>query len=67
MALRFVNVKCIQAVIAMIPHMLVIEGQEAHKCFFLVEKPGLDIAMMVGMEEAMTEDGVGGESNVDIV
>jgi hypothetical protein len=67
LALRFINVKCIQAVIAMIPHVPVIEGQEAHKHFFLVEKPGLDVAMMVGTEEAMTGDGVGHESNVDTV
>ena len=51
----------------MIPHTPVIEGWEAHERFFLMEKPGLDIAMMVGTEEAMTGDGVGGESNVDTV
>jgi hypothetical protein len=67
LALRFINVKCIQAVVAMIPHVLVIEGREAHKCFFLMEKPGLDVAMMVGMKEAMTGDRVGGESNVNTV
>jgi hypothetical protein len=66
-ALRFINVKCIQAVVAMIPHTPVIEGQEARKPFFLVEKPGLDVAMMAGTEEAMTGDRVGGESNVDTV
>jgi len=32
-----------------------------------VEKPGLDVAMMVGTEKAMIGDGVGGESNVDTV
>ena len=32
-----------------------------------MEKPGLDVAMMAGTEEAMIEDGVGGESNVDTV
>jgi hypothetical protein len=37
----------------MIPHMLVIEGQEVHECFFLIEKPGLDVAIMAGTEEAM--------------
>ena len=66
-ALRFINVKCIQAVVAMIPHAPVIEGREARECFFLVAKPGLDIAMMAGTEEAMIGDGVGGESNVDTV
>jgi hypothetical protein len=66
-ALKFVEVKCIQAVVAMIPHTPVIEGQEARERFFLVEKPGLDVAMMAGTEEAMTGDGVGIESNVDTV
>lgn len=69
-ALKFIDVKCIQAVIAMIPHKLVIERQEASECFFLVEKPGLDVAMMSGMEEAMIGEGIGIEnihSNVDTV
>jgi len=43
----------------MIPHMLVIEGQEACKCFFLVEKPSLDVAMMAGTKEAITGEGIG--------
>ncbi len=54
----------------MIPHTLVIEGQEVHECFFLVEKPGLDVAMMAGTEEAMTGEGIGIEnihSNVNTV
>jgi hypothetical protein len=53
-ALRFINVKSIQSVVAMIPHVPVIEGQDAGERFFLVEKPGLDVAMMAGTEEAMT-------------
>jgi len=61
-ALKFVEVKCIQAIIAMIPHIPVIEGQEACEHFFLVEKPGLDVAMMAGMEEAMIGEGIGIDS-----
>jgi len=49
--LEFINVKCIQAVVAMVPHAPMIDGQEARKRFFLVEKPGLDVAMMAGAGE----------------
>lgn len=53
----------------MIPHKPVIEGQEASDRFFLVEKPGLDVAMMAGTEEAITESsGIDNIlSNVDTV
>ncbi|KAH9992906.1 hypothetical protein BJV77DRAFT_920539, partial [Russula vinacea] len=42
-ALRFIEVQSIQAVVAMVPHAPVIEGQETRERFFLVEKPGLDV------------------------
>jgi len=41
--------------VAMVPHAPVINGQEAHKQFFLVEKPGLDVAIMAGAEEEFIE------------
>ena len=37
-----------------------IQGQATGKCFFLVEKPGLDIAIMAGAEEDIPGDDVGG-------
>ena len=55
-ALKFVDVKCIQAVVAMVPHAPAIEGREACERFFLVEKPGLDVAVMVGAEEDISRD-----------
>jgi hypothetical protein len=51
MALRFIDVKIIQAVVSMVPHAPAIQGQPAEERFFLVEKPGLDVAMMGGAEE----------------
>jgi len=51
MALRFINVKTIQAVVSMVPHTPVIQGQPAEEQFFLMEKPGLDVAIMAGAEE----------------
>ncbi|KAH9008896.1 hypothetical protein EDB84DRAFT_1280885 [Lactarius hengduanensis] len=40
-ALKFVDVKAIQSVVAMIPHRPSIDGRSAEDHFFLVEKPGL--------------------------
>jgi hypothetical protein len=56
-SLKFINVKSIQSVVAMIPHMPMIEGQQAGEHFFLVEKPGFDVAVIGGMDEAMPGDG----------
>jgi hypothetical protein len=56
-SLRFINAKAIQSVVAMIPHAPVIEGQQAGERFFLVEKPGLDVAVIGGMDEEMPGDG----------
>lgn len=47
----FVDIQCIKAIVAMVPHAPVIEGREAHAQFFLVEKPGLDVMVMAGIEE----------------
>ena len=54
----FIDVKSIQAVVAMIPHIPVIDRQVAHERFFLVEKPGLDVAVMSGAEEVYIRDGM---------
>ncbi|KAI0292314.1 hypothetical protein BC826DRAFT_885613, partial [Russula brevipes] len=46
-ALKFIDVKTIQAVVAMIPHTHsnpVIGGEQSDERFFLVEKPGFDVA-----------------------
>jgi hypothetical protein len=37
----------------MIPHMPRIEAQQLQERFFLVEKPGLDVAVIGGMVEEM--------------
>jgi len=52
-ALWFINAKAIQSVIAMIPHMPRIEAQQLGEHFLLVEKPGLDITLIGGMDETM--------------
>ena len=52
-ALKFIDVKTIQAVVAMIPHRPAIEGRPPSQRFFLVEKPGLDVAVMAGAGEDM--------------
>ena len=50
-ALQFINAKAIQSVVAMIPHTPRIEVQQLGKHFFFVEKPGLDVALIGGMDE----------------
>ena len=62
LALQFINVKTIQAVISMVSHTPSIQGQAEGKHFFLVEKPGLDVVMMAGTEE-MPGDKVRAVSN----
>ena len=52
-ALRFIEAKTMKSVVAMIPHTPMIEGQQLGERFFLVEKPGLDVAVIGGMVEAM--------------
>ncbi|KAI9433273.1 hypothetical protein H4582DRAFT_1766398, partial [Lactarius indigo] len=42
-ALKFVDVKAIQSVVAMIPHSPLIDGRPAEERHFLVEKPGLNV------------------------
>jgi len=59
LALEFIDIKCIQAIVVMVPHAPAIEGQETQDQWFLVEKPGLDVAVMAGAEE----DPIGGDDN----
>jgi hypothetical protein len=54
MALRFIDVKTIQAVVSMVPHTPAIQGRPAEEHFFLVEKPSLDVAVMTGADEDMS-------------
>ena len=65
-ALIFIDVKSIQLVIAMIPHMLLVDGRQASKCFFLVEKPAFDVTVMAGMEEEIPAEGTG-TVNIDSI
>lgn len=55
-ALKFIEVKTIQAIVAMIPHKPAIIGQQTEEQFFLVEKPGLDVAIIAGIEEEFPGD-----------
>jgi hypothetical protein len=49
--LEFINIKSIQAVVAMVPHAPTIDRQQMSNRFFLVEKPGLDVAVITGAGE----------------
>jgi hypothetical protein len=53
--LQFIDVKMIQSIVAMIPHMPAIGSQEPTQRYFLVEKPGLDIALMAGIQEELLD------------
>ena len=64
LALKFIDIKTIQAVVAMIPHRLAIEGCPPSERFFLVEKPGLDVAVMAGTGEDMPGEEVGERTQV---
>jgi len=55
-ALKFIDVKTIQSVVTMIPHKPEILGLPPSERFFLVEKPGLDVTMMGGIEDDMPGD-----------
>ncbi|KAG1834730.1 hypothetical protein EV424DRAFT_1309649 [Suillus variegatus] len=52
-ALKLVDVSSIQSVIAMVPHKL---PGDLELCFFLVEKPGLDVAQIAGHVDEDNED-----------
>ena len=55
-ALQVIDVKTIQSVVAMIPHQPRIPGERRKDRFFVVEKPGLDVADLGGYEEAVAEE-----------
>jgi len=55
-ALKFINVKTIQSIVAMIPHRPEILGLPLSERFFLVEKPGLDVAIMAGIKDDIPKD-----------
>ena len=57
--LIFIDVKSIRSVVAMIPHVPLVDGRQAGERFFLVEKPGFDVAVMAGVEEGISEEGTG--------
>ena len=68
-ALRFIDVKTIQAVVAMVPHTPAIGHQEPSEQFFLVEKPGFDVAVMTGFEDELegeAEDAVSSNDNTTV-
>lgn len=50
-----VDVKKITSVVAMIPHNPIVGGIELGDRFYIVEKPGLDVAVLGGREEAVNE------------
>ena len=52
--LRVVDIKSILSVIAMVPH-LPFPGDSLDR-YFVVEKPGLDVAWLGGVVEAVTEE-----------
>ena len=65
-ALRFIDAKMIQAVVAMVPHTPTIGHQEPSERFFLVEKPGFDVGVMTGIEDELEgepEDAVSSNDN----
>ena len=55
-AVVVVDVRCIEAVVAIVPHSMEILGQEWEGRMFVVEKPGLDVSIMAGVVENITED-----------
>jgi hypothetical protein len=52
--MEIISVKTILAVVAMIPHKLFQNDSEQR--YFLVEKPGLDVARMGGVEEDIPDE-----------
>lgn len=55
-ALKVIDIRIIKSVVVMIPYLPAIEGQEVCDHFFLVEKPGFDVALIVGTEESIPSD-----------
>ncbi|KAG6914498.1 hypothetical protein DXG01_016921 [Tephrocybe rancida] len=55
-AVVVVDVKCIEAVVAVVPHSTGILGAEWADRVFIVEKPGLDISIMSGVVEEIPDE-----------
>jgi hypothetical protein len=55
--IKVVNVKHISSVVAIIPHPKY-HGPRYENRFFVVEKPGLEVAFMGGIVEDLAEDNV---------
>ena len=64
-ALCFISAKTIQVVVAMVPHTPAISHQEPSERFFLVEKPGFDVAVMTGFEDELEGKPEGAVSSND--
>ncbi|KAF8064108.1 hypothetical protein FPV67DRAFT_1782455 [Lyophyllum atratum] len=55
-AVIVIDVKCIEAVVAVVPHSTGILGEEWNGRVFVVEKPGLDVSIMAGYVERIPEE-----------
>lgn len=55
-SLRVIDAKSISAVVAMVPHQPFPEDSNPAEHFFLVEKPGLDISFLGGVNECAPEE-----------
>ena len=55
-AMAVIDVKAIEVVVAMVPHSVEILGAEWADWVFVVEKPGLDVAAMGGVTEAVLNE-----------
>jgi hypothetical protein len=55
-SLRFIDVKMIQAVVAMVPHRPAVGGRAEEERYFMVEKPGFDVAVMAGVDQETPEN-----------
>lgn len=51
-----IDVKVIKSVVAMVPHSTSSLGAEWEGRFFVVEKPGLDVAEMGGITEVVADE-----------
>lgn len=51
-----VDVKCIIAVVAVVPHSTELLGRDWEDSVFVVEKPGLDVSIMAGVAEEIPEE-----------
>lgn len=55
-AVVVVDVKSIESVVAVVPHSTGILGQEWEGRVFVVEKPGLDVSVMAGIVEEISNE-----------